>query len=1032
MLTFGYLNSYMLRKLFFLLIIALSSSFLYAQRTFPHPGITDKKEVYTLFKNAVVHQSPQRTDTVNVLIYKDKIIAVGSANELTIPKNTVVKELAGFEIFPSFIELNSDYGITLPEKKEEERGPEYKRAENKAVAWNAALHPERKAIRLFEPNAAEADTLRSMGFGVVLSQIRDGIIRGTSVVVTTGGGTANSNVLISNAAMHYSFDKGRSIQDYPSSLMGAIALLRQTFYNLEWYKNSGESSANYGLESLEKSKSLPAFFEANEKYAIRRLAKIANEFDKKFVVIGAGDTYQLQEPDFAGLEALVVPLKFPKPYDMSDPDLSRFVSQQSLLEWEWAPFNPRYIHELGIGFALSGNGISKPQTFFSNLRKCVAKGLQKDSALAALTTFPAKILGIEKEVGKIEPGFQANFFIATANVFTDPNATITQHWINGERYPVAALKATPLEAVYTLNVDDNYYILEVEGEKDYRAKVLEIKGADTTAFDAKLTQQSRQVVLQFRTDTTGGFYRLGATILSDNRIWDGSGYSPEGEKVKWNAIRRRAKPKTNETRSDTATRSLPTFPNRYFPFQAYGFDSLPKPQTILFTHARIWTNDSLGIIEDGQMLIQNGKIRAVGKTVNTDEFIKRKKRDKLRIIDLSGKNLTPGIIDEHSHIAVTGGVNEGTHASSAEVRISDVLNPDDIDIYRQLAGGVTTAQILHGSANPIGGQSAIIKLRWGAGFDDLLFEAAPPFIKFALGENVKQSNWGADYDSRYPQTRMGVEQFFYDNFYRARTYGQDKRIAAARKKHEKKKRRRRKEETKHAPFRTDLQLEALLEILIGKRYITCHSYVQSEIIMLLNVADSMGFDVNTFTHGLEAYKVADKIKAHGAAVSTFSDWWAYKYEVKDAIPFNAAILNAEGVLVAINSDDAEMGRRLNQEAAKTIKYGGVSEEEALKMITLNPARMLHIDQYVGSISPGKDADFVIWSGHPLSVYSKAEQTYIDGIKYFDRSADAVRQKRLQRERARITRLMREAVEAGAQAKKPQRKIERNYTCESEN
>lgn len=1023
-------NIAMPQKIFTLLIFALSTGFTFAQSTFPHRGITDKEAIYTLFKNATVHQSPVKIDTVDVLIYKNKITAIGHGDEMEIPKNTVVKDLGGYVIFPSFIELNSDYGISLPAKKGDKRGPEYERAQNKALAWNDALHPERKAVNHFVPDDKKADSLRSMGFGVVLSQMRDGIIRGTSLITTTGEGRANDNVLVADAAMHYSFDKGRSIQDYPSSLMGAIALLRQTFYDLDWYRNATDRETNFGLEALGNSTDKPAFFETKEKYDIRRLAKVADEFNKKFIVYGAGDSYQLQQIGFPGLEALVVPLNFPEPYDMSDPALSRFVDQQSLMEWEWAPFNPFYIQQAGIPLALSGNGIKKPETFFANLRKCVTDGLQKDSALAALTTFPAHLLGIADQVGKIEPGYRANFFVATGDVFSDPEAKITEHWINGERYAVTDTVAIPLEANYTLNVNDNYFTLNVKGDEKYKAKVLQVEGSDTTSFKARLSQQSREVVLQFRTDSIGGYYRLSGTIISDNRIWDGTGVDPFGNAVVWNAIRRKAKkPKTADD-TTMVHDSIPILPPRYFPFKAYGYDSLPQPETILFTHATIWTCDSIGKIKNGKMLIQNGKILAVGNLLNTDDYISKKERESIRVVDLQGRHLTPGIIDEHSHIAISRGVNEGTEANSSEVRISDALNPDDINIFRQLAGGVTTSQLLHGSANPIGGQSAIIKLRWGRGFDQMIFKDAPPFIKFALGENVKQSNWGRAYNERYPQTRMGVEQFYYDNFYRAREYGQLKKLNTAREAAMKKKRRRKKQ-VNVGSFHTDLQMEALLEILTGKRHITCHSYVQSEINMLMHVADSMGFGINTFTHGLEAYKVADKIKSHGAAVSTFSDWWAYKYEVKDAIPYNAAILNQEGVTVAINSDDAEMGRRLNQEAAKTMKYGDVSAEDALKMVTLNPAKMLHIDQYVGSIAPGKDADFVIWSDHPLSVYAKAEQTWIDGIKYFDRDEAAAKLKRDQKERARISGLIEDAEEAGSKTKKPERKMERYYTCESE-
>ena len=337
----------------------------------------------------------------------------------------------------------------------------------------------------------------------------------------------------------------------------------------------------------------------------------------------------------------------------------------------------------------------------------------------------------------------------------------------------------------------------------------------------------------------------------------------------------------------------------------------------------------------------------------------------------------PGLIDEHSHIAIFRGVNEGTQAVTSEVRIGDVLNAHDINIYRQLAGGVTTSHLLHGSANPIGGQTELIKLRYGMAPEDLKFDPEFKFIKFALGENVKQTNWGDHQKVRYPQTRMGVEQVYVDAFTRAISY----RLVPPEER------------------RTDLELEALVEILESERFITCHSYQQGEINMLMHVADSFGFTVNTFTHVLEGYKVADKLEEHGASASTFSDWWAYKFEVNDAIPYNAALLTLMGVTTGINSDDAEMGRRLNHEAAKAMKYGGLTEIQALNLVTINPARMLHIDDRVGSIAIGKDADLVLWTGHPLSIYSQVYLTWIDGVIYYSMSRNRAAFLEIERRRA---------------------------------
>jgi imidazolonepropionase-like amidohydrolase len=331
--------------------------------------------------------------------------------------------------------------------------------------------------------------------------------------------------------------------------------------------------------------------------------------------------------------------------------------------------------------------------------------------------------------------------------------------------------------------------------------------------------------------------------------------------------------------------------------------------------------------------------------------------------------------------------------------------------------------LLHGSANPIGGQSALIKLRWGSSAEEMKIQGAPGFIKFALGENVKQSNWGDMMRVRYPQTRMGVEQVYYDAFYRAREYAEVQKIYRAGLDSKKNK--------KNAPItpRKDLELEAMAEILNGQRFITCHSYVQSEINMLMHVADSMDFKVNTFTHILEGYKVADKMKAHGVGASTFSDWWAYKYEVNDAIPYNAAILSKQGITTAINSDDAEMGRRLNQEAAKAVKYGGVSQVEAWKMVTLNPAKLLHLDARMGSVKVGKDADLVLWTKNPLSINAVAEMTFVDGRRLFDRKRDAEMRLKMKEEKAR---LVQEMIQSGSKGKKQKIKKdeEKLYHCDT--
>lgn len=389
-----------------------------------------------------------------------------------------------------------------------------------------------------------------------------------------------------------------------------------------------------------------------------------------------------------------------------------------------------------------------------------------------------------------------------------------------------------------------------------------------------------------------------------------------------------------------------------------------------------------GPIPKGAILIRDGKIAEVGPNVSIPSSA--------NVIDAAGQFVMPGIIDCHSHIAIDRGVNEGTLAVSAMVGIEDVVDPTDINIYRDLAGGVTTANLLHGSANPIGGRNQVIKLRWGKDARGLFFEGAKPGIKFALGENPKRSRAtpGAT-PPRYPQTRMGVEDVIRDAFIEARAYMKEwdaylKRSQAG--------------DKTAVPPRKDLKLETLAQILRGERLVHAHCYRADEILMLLRAADEFGFKIATFQHVLEGYKVAKEIAAHGAGASTFSDWWAYKVEAYDAIPYNAAIMTRKGVVVSINSDSAEEARHLNQEAAKCMKYGGLSEPEALALVTLNPAKQLRIDHRVGSIEVGKDADLVVYNHHPLSVYAVPQKVLIDGQVYFDIQKDLEMRDRIERER----------------------------------
>jgi imidazolonepropionase-like amidohydrolase len=422
---------------------------------------------------------------------------------------------------------------------------------------------------------------------------------------------------------------------------------------------------------------------------------------------------------------------------------------------------------------------------------------------------------------------------------------------------------------------------------------------------------------------------------------------------------------------------------------------------ILIQNATILTV-SHGIIQNGSILIKDGKVAEVGSSIKAPTGA--------RVIDATGQFVMPGIIDCHSHIAIEGGVNEGSVSVSSIANIAEVLDSDDVGIYRDLAGGVTTANILHGSANSIGGQTIVIKLRWGQPAAKLPFAGALPGIKFALGENPKRSNFSIPgQPKRYPATRMGVEETIRGAFTEARDYKNSweayrKRISGG--------------EKNALPPRRDLRLEPLVEVLNGKRYVHAHCYREDEILMLLRVAKEFGFKVRTFQHVLEGYKVADELAAAGAGASTFSDWWAYKVEAYDAIPYNAAMMTKRGVVVSVNSDDAAEATHLNQEAAKSMKFGGLTHDEALKLVTINPAMQLGIDKRVGSIDVGKDADLVIYNHDPLSAYAVAQKTIIDGRVLFDRDKDIAGRATLEKEKQDLLAKEKKAEEKKSDEKKP--------------
>ena len=987
-----------------------------AQSTFPSNGAPDVKHTYYAFTNCNVYIDPNTfIKSATLLVQNNTIIEIGT--NLAFPVHAVQIDLKGKYVYPAFIESYSNLG--MPETKTQNRGyngPQMESSTKGAYNWNQAIKPETEAHKLYSLDEAAADELRKLGFGTALTFHKDGIIRGSSCVVALNGLNENEGILKDKAAGMYSFRKGTSTQDYPESLMGSIALLRQTFYNLDWYKSSNKKEYDISLEALQKLIELPSIFEVNSKLSALRASKIGNEFKIPFIIKGSGDEYQrINELKKNNLK-FILPLNFPEAMDVEDPYDAEMISLSELKHWEMAPSNPSRLQSAGIPFAISSCDLKERKNFLKNLRKAVKYGLSETDALKALTQTPAQFLKIEDKAGSLKKGMPASFFIASKNIF-DESAVILETWVSGQRYIYSDLDKPETKGEYEFLLEGKKYKAEISGEQENPS--LSVYFKDTVKTKTTFNLKNSLVTISINKDSTTS-YRMSGTFDQASKVISGKAQDKNGNWSDFSLVFTQTLKESDEKTAEKKTQKIETG-DVYYPFTAYGKPEKEEDLTsefknrtvpILIKKITVWTNETEGILKEKDVLIQDGKIAKIEDDIDVSAETNTK------VIDGKGKHLTPGIIDEHSHIAINEGVNEGTQASTAEVRIGDVVNSEDVNIYRQLAGGVTTVQQLHGSANPIGGQSSILKLRWGLSPEQMKFEGSDGFIKFALGENVKQSNWGDMNRVRFPQTRMGVEQVYYDHFIRAREYDAKWKAFQIS-----------KDKNKVSP-RRDLELDALAEILNKKRFITCHSYVQSEINMLMHVADSMGFTVNTFTHILEGYKVADKMKKHGVAASTFADWWAYKMEVMDAIPYNASILSKMGVITAINSDDAEMARRLNQEAAKAVKYGNLSEEEALKLVTLNPAKMLHLDSKVGSIKVGKVADVVVWSDHPLSVQAKAEKTLVDGIIYFDCDEDKKLREQIKVEKARIVAKMMGEKNKGAKLEKPTRKKQILYHCDT--
>ncbi len=879
--------------------------------------------VHALVDGKIVVKPGQVIEQGTIVLRDGLIEAVGE--KIAVPADARVWDMKGMVIYAGFIDscltvggTNSPletgasepitsatlaaggvnfYGVPAQKSEGSGAGPGYEIAK---------ITPDHRAVRDYVPKDKALLPYRELGFTAGLVTPTKGIIRGTSALVALSDENPNDAVIKSDVFQHIAFETHRSDdRAYPGSLMGVIASIRQSFFDAQHYaldhadfeqhpqgrKRPGFDPA---LEALSPaaSKKMRVVFEPGSALMVDRSAQVARELGLDFAIISCGQEWRRPDLAKATGASFIVPLNFPTLPKLPEESDWEQIALDPLRAWDWAPENPATLRRQGLDIALTTSGLSDKKQFRPNLRLALDRGLTEDDALAALTTVPAKLCGVESRLGTIEAGKSANLTVVEGAGYFDPQAKVRAVWVDGRIYPNA------------------------EGETK-AAKKDEKKSDSADGADKKKDDSKKQELRE----------------LQRTRI----ARSPQE-----------------------------------------GRGPLAEPKSVLIEHATVWTCGPKGVLTNAQVLVTNGKIEAIGEEGTI------KANSDATVIDGQNLHVTPGIIDCHSHTAIVGLVNESSLPSTAMVRIHDVVNSETGNLYEQLAGGVTCANLLHGSANPIGGQNCVIKLRDGESPEGLVFKDAPPGIKFALGENVKQANWGDKMNTRFPQTRMGVRTFDANRFTAAREYLDE--IEQGKK-------------SGGVSPRRDLELEALGEIINGQRLIHCHSYRQDEILMLIRLMQSFGVKVATFQHVLEGYKVADEIAQYGAGGSTFSDWWAYKFEVYDAIPYNGSLMHDRGVVVSFNSDSSELARRLYLEAAKAVKYGGTPEVEALKFVTLNPAKQLHIDSRVGSLEPGKDADFAIWSRAPLDSGTVCLQTWIEGKKYFDRSANAPRVAKLEKERA---------------------------------
>lgn len=963
-------------QLGFLTVIALMFSEVMFGQTIPVDGMKENTPSVHAFTNATVVHSPGEVTSNATMIIRDGIIeSVG--DNISIPADARVWDMAGKTIYPGFIDVYSGYGMNNP-RVELDRG---------AMSWNPNIRSHLSASGEFSLEDDGGDALRSQGFTTAHVIPPLGIFKGKTSLLNLNDGPVSDRLLLDNITQAVTLSGNRDFGfTYPTSDIGVIALIRQTLYDADWYQRAHQAylSDPGGLDRPEMNSALaalsdavngnqPILIEAESDEEILRAFRIAEEFGLNVWVKGNGHEYKLTDV-LSGTDApFILPLSYSEKPDIETPEDALDEDLSDLRHYYLAPENPARLAGAGVNFSFTTNGLENPKDFLKQLRLAIDAGLSDEVALAALTIRPAEVLGVDETLGTLESGKNANFVIATGDLFRQ-NAEILDVWVDGNRFKIDAEEQVNTRGEWQISSADHSVEATLTIEENRPGQLggtISVEGSEIDLTSVSVLDGAKRIHVDFPGESLDlpGVVRLSASV-TENSI-DGWAEVPSMGNVQFSGSKVTDVEKENDIERTPKSRNISLTNIR--PAMEFGRESIPEQPGIVFVQgATVWTMGPEGIIENGDVIIRDGSVEEVGQNL-------RVPRNAV-VINAEGKHVTPGLIDAHIHSGVNG-VNEVGNAITAEVRIGDVLNINNIWMYRQLAGGLTAAHVMHGSANPIGGQNQHIKMRWGALSDDLKIEGAPKTVKFALGENPKRV--GSD---RYPNTRMGTEQIIADRFSMARDYEArwDEWEATG----------------EGIPPRKDLRLDALADILNGDIIIQSHSYRQDEILMLMRLAEDYGFKIGAFHHGVEAYKVAPELAEHGAGAVVWSDWSSFKIEAYDGILYNAKLLTEAGVLTSLHSDNSQIASRMNWEAAKMVR-AGMEPEDALSLVTINTAKVLGIDDKVGSLEPGKDADFVIWSGDPLSTFTKAEQTWIDGRKYFDLDEDAQMKEKIAEERAAL-------------------------------